>query len=71
MDTQNKMILDYLKKHKRGLSALDAMEKLGVMRLSGRIFDLRRAGHNIETVQREGKNRYGKTVRYGVYMLRG
>ena len=71
MDTQNTVVLDYLKTHKRGLSALDAVQRLGIMRLSGRIFDLRRAGYDIETITRESKNRYGKTVRYGVYMLRG
>ena len=70
MDSQNKMVLEYLRKHKRGINARDAMIKLGVIRLSGRIHDLRDDGHAIETVERVEKNRYGKKVRFAQYVLR-
>ena len=33
----------------RGITAMDALAELGTMRLAARIYDLRMAGHDIET----------------------
>ena len=46
--TQNQQILNYLKTGK-SLSPIDALNKFGCFRLSGRIYDLKKEGHNIET----------------------
>lgn len=69
MDSQNNMVLQYMRRHKGGINPKDAEQHLGVMRLSGRIHDLRRAGHRIDTVMRKEKNRFGKTVQFAQYVL--
>ena len=69
-DTQNKMVLDYMKFH-GSISSFEAYEELGITRLSGRIFDLRAAGHQIDTKSESRMNRWGKTVTYARYTLKG
>lgn len=69
MDSQSKRLLRYMEKHKRGITAADAYEKLGIQRISARIFDLRAKGHVISTYWETGTNRYGEEVRYGRYYL--
>lgn len=44
--TQNEMVLDYLRRH-GSITPLEALEKLGCMRLGARIYDLRNMGHRI------------------------
>lgn len=63
-------IIDYMTKHK-GITSQDAFRDIGITRLSARIKDLRDLGYDIETVMVDGKNKYGETVRYGVYVLKG
>ena len=71
MNFGQEQVLKYLKKHKRaGITAIDALNKLGIMRLGGRIHELREMGFDIETVEEKGKNRYGHTVRYVRYILK-
>jgi hypothetical protein len=50
------MILDYLRSGK-SISPLEALEKFGCFRLGGRVYDLKKLGHNITTeiVERNGK----------------
>ena len=64
--TQEELVLDYLRKH-GSITQLDAYEKLGIIctRLSARIFVLRKAGYDIETLYET--NQYG--TRYGRYVL--
>ena len=66
--TQCEAILIHLKNF-RFITPADAYEFYGVMRLSARIHDLRRAGVKIETIRKTGKNRYGNTVNYAEYRL--
>lgn len=66
--TQNIVILKHLKTHK-GITALTAFEKYGILRLSGRIFDLRERGHNIVTVNKEIIDRYGNRKTIAEYRL--
>ena len=69
--TQKQMLLNYLKEHKEtGISDDDARFELGIHRLSGRIFDLREDGYTITTEYKNGRTRYGKKTRYGVYKLK-
>ena len=66
--TQNVKIIDYMRKH-GSITALEAMEELGVMRLASRINDIKKAGYSIKRVVVEGTNRDGGTVRYCKYSL--
>lgn len=63
-------IIEYMKTHK-GITSQDAFRELGITRLSARIKDLRDMGYDIRTLMIEGVNRYGESVRYGKYVLRG
>lgn len=69
--TQEQRILKHLQTHKRGITPQQAMERYGIMRLSGRIFDLRQDGYDIKTEIVTVKNRYGETCRVAQYTLEG
>ncbi len=47
-EPHNKAVLDYLRKHKT-ITPLEALNKIGTMRLAARIHNLRKRGHQIET----------------------
>lgn len=66
--SQKEIILRHLKRY-AGINDDIARDKYGIRRLSGRIFDLRDDGYNITTEYKNGRNRYGKKTRYGVYKL--
>lgn len=66
--TQEQRVLTYMKGHK-GITQLNAIYDLGITRLSGRIFELRRKGYVIETEFKKGLNRFGEETRYGCYRL--
>ena len=63
--SQNKQILNYLLSGKK-LTPLTALNKFGCFRLSARILDLRKEGHNITT---KNVTRKGKT--FAEYSLQG
>lgn len=63
--SQNKQILNYLLSGKK-LTPITALNKFGCFRLSARILDLRKKGHNITT---ENVTRKGKT--FAEYSLQG
>ena len=44
-------------------------DKYGIERLSGIIFDLRNMGYIIHTVMKDGKTRFGDSIKYGSYIL--
>lgn len=67
--TQCKKLLKYLKSHKRGISARDALLILGIERASARIWDLRHSGHEIDQVWYQYENEDGNRVRYCRYVL--
>lgn len=48
MDSQKKMILNYLQTGK-GITAIEALRHFGCFRLAARINDLRRDGYDIKT----------------------
>lgn len=68
-NSQNKIILGHMQMY-GGITSIEAFKKYGITRLSGRIFDLRMRGHDIETIRRTGKNRNGHTVNYAEYILK-
>lgn len=66
------LILKYLQTHKRGITTMDAITKYRITRLSGRIFDLKKRGYQIESVPVEQKDKEtGETVRFVRYRLVG
>lgn len=68
--TQNDRILHYMKEHK-GITSLEAYDKIGCTRLSARIADLKDMGYPIGKVMVDAKNRYGDTVKVAQYFLVG
>ena len=68
--SQCEKILNFMETHKRGITPLQAMDKFGCMRLSGRIHDLREMGYEINSEIVEVKNRYGEKCRVARYTLR-
>lgn len=54
--SQNEMVLSHLKSGKK-LSPLEALERYGIFRLGGRVYDLKKQGHEIvtEMVTKNGK----------------
>ena len=63
--TQCEMILHHMKMH-GSITTMEAFQKYGVTRLSGRIWELKRQGHNIEKVMDTNEN--NKT--YARYFLK-
>ena len=62
--SQNQEVLKYLKKHT--ITSKDAFMIFGITRLSARIFDLRAAGHNIESkiIAVPGRNGIAHVAQY-------
>lgn len=67
-DSQCKMILFYLKEYGK-ITAKEALQLCGCMRLAARIHDLRSKGIPIKTDIHEYKNTAGNKVRYAIYSL--
>lgn len=67
--TQNQALLSYLKRHKKGISTLEAVVKLGILRLSERCRELEAQGYNIVRQYEKKIGTYGHTVKYMRYWL--
>jgi len=67
--TKTQAVLDWLKTH-ASISSMEAIQNFGATRLSVIIFNLRKAGYDIETVTCEGTDRFGHPIRYARYYLR-
>ncbi|MBT4079676.1 MAG: hypothetical protein HOE82_03595 [Gammaproteobacteria bacterium] len=65
---QNEWVLRYLQTGKR-LTARDALQTFGVMRLAARILDLKDSGYEIRREMVEVNNRFGATVKVARYFL--
>ena len=67
-DSQCKLILFYLKEYGK-ITAKDAIQLCGCMRLAARIHDLRRKGIPIKSESHTYRNTAGNKVRYAIYSL--
>ena len=67
--TQQQAVLDWLKTG-TGISSMDAFKALGVTRLSGVVFNLRKKGYNIESEEIETTTRFGSRVKIARYYLK-
>lgn len=67
--TKTSEVLSYLKKN-GSITSMQAIEMFGATRLSAIIFCLRK-NHEIDTLDMECVDRYGKTCHFGKYVYRG
>ena len=67
MLTQNEMVLKFLQDNGQ-ITTYDAF-KMGITRLSARIYELRQNGVSIETERRDYKAKDGKRKHYDLYKL--
>ena len=68
--TQRKRILSYLKKNHR-ISTIEAREQFGILHPCGRIMELRRKGHQIDTHWISEPDANGVLHRVGLYVYQG
>lgn len=67
-ETQCQRVIDYMNEF-GGITQLEALNELGVMRLASRISDLRRRGVAIRSETHSVTNRFGETCRIKRYSL--
>lgn len=68
MATKTSEVLNHLKEH-GSITSNEAWELYGATRLSAIIFNLRKRGHDIETVTMGMTDRYGHAANYAKYVL--
>lgn len=66
--TQTERILQHLDKY-GSITALEAMNEYGIMRLASRISDLKRKGYNIKSKNVTVMNRYGEKCSIKQYSI--
>lgn len=66
--TQNNLILDYMRKN-GAITRIDALRYCSCANLTARITDLRKSGHDIQTIMTQGVNQFGRKVNYGRFVL--
>lgn len=68
--SQAQRIMDYINAY-GSISPLEAFRDLGITKLATRISEMTREGMAFEKKYCETKNRFGETVRYMRYSLKG
>ena len=68
--TQKERVLVYMKTF-GAISTWEAFRDLGVTRLSARIAEIKEMGYDVETEFASGKNRFGQTVSWARYSIKG
>ena len=63
-------IMAHLKEY-GSITALEAVNRYGIIRLASRVWDLKNCGHDIRREMVSGENRYGEKVCYARYYLGG
>ena len=59
--TQTETILKHLRTHE-GITALEAFEHYGIMRLASRICDIRKMGYHVICIRKKVPTRYGHAM---------
>lgn len=67
-NTQSQRILDYLKNH-HGITQIEAIRDLGILRLASRICELKEAGYPICGTMIDVTNRFGERCKVKEYRL--
>ncbi len=66
MASQEKQILNWMIRHRGGLTPMFALKMFGTFRLAARIKSLRDSGHRIETIMvDDGERRYARYYLHG------
>ena len=65
--SQTNLVLLHLKRY-GSITSTDAFMLYGCTRLASIIYNLRSRGHNIETIDEQGVNRFGTKCRYARYV---
>ena len=65
---QTERVLEYMEKH-GGITQLEALSEISVMRLASRISDLRKLGYPIESEMETVRNKYEEKCRVKRYRL--
>jgi hypothetical protein len=68
-ESQFDRLLKWMQSGKR-INQIDAYQKVGIMRLSGRIYELKKAGHKIIDRRITVINRFGEPVTLKEYYIR-
>lgn len=68
IQSQCDMMLNHMREH-GSITSREAMYDYGIGRASGRVYDLRKRGYDVETTMETGVNRYGILTRYARYTL--
>ncbi len=66
---KHRAVLQWLQTH-GSISSMEAINNFGATRLSAIVFNLKRKGYNIETVMCDGRDQFGRHVRFARYYLR-
>ena len=67
--SQEKLILEFLRENRTGITPMDALNLFGCFRLGARIKALRDAGHIIATEMETHENERGDKKTYARYFL--
>ena len=67
--TQCKRLLNYLMNHSEGVTQIEALNSLGILRLASRITELKGQGYPIYSEWQKVKNRYGEVANIKRYKL--
>lgn len=62
--TQEELVLNYMRKHKKGLTSMKAFWLWRITRLGARIYELRQKGYIIQTMKEDNVLRPGQHARY-------
>jgi len=68
MTPQCSRLLSHLEQEGK-ITPLEALEKLGIYRLSDTVFKLRNLGYKIKTKQTVSKNKFDEKVQFATYIL--
>lgn len=49
------------------ITSWEAIKEYGITRISALIFNMRKEGYNIVSIEQHTTNRYGNSVRYAIY----
>ena len=70
MRGQKKRVLDHLHMHGT-ITSMEAFRLYGITRLAAVVFDLRKLGYDIVTMDVTEHNRYGEPTTFARYYLKG
>lgn len=66
--SQSQKVLRHMQE-RGSITARDAYECYGIMRLGARIYDLKKEGYAIQTSKETARNKYGDPVHYARYAM--